>query len=63
LNNIYVIDFSIDFDINSTFNIDCLVDYKDLDVIPPVDESSPESIFESPYLSLLPNISLYKSSC
>jgi len=28
----YRIDLSIDFDIISTFNIDCLVDYKSLDV-------------------------------
>jgi len=46
----------IDFDISSTFNIDCLVDYKGLiNVIPPVDEP----IFKSSFLSPLPNILPY----
>ena len=39
--DIYVIDLVIDFDTSSTFNIDCLVDYKYLiNVIPLVDEPS-----------------------
>ena len=62
MNNIYVIDFSIDFDISSTFNIDCLVNYKGLDVNPFVDESSHEPIFESPFVSLLSNILRYTAS-
>ena len=41
--NIYIIDL-IDFGISSTFNLDCLVDYKGLDVIPLVDEFSHELI-------------------
>ena len=54
--NIYVIDLSIDFDTSSTFNINCLVDYRGLDVILLVDESSHEPIFESLFFSPLPDI-------
>ena len=57
--NIYIIDLSIDFDICSIFNIDCLVYYKGLDVIPLVDEPSYELIFESSFLSPLPDILPY----
>jgi len=45
---VYVINLFINIGINSTFNIECLVDYNDLDVIPLVDKSSHEPIFESP---------------
>ena len=38
-NNIYVIDLLIDFGICSTFNIDCLMNYKSFDVIPLVCET------------------------
>jgi len=58
-NNIYVIHLSIDFDICSIFNIDCLVYYKGLDVIPLVDEPSYELIFESSFLSPLRDILPY----
>ena len=47
--NIYVINLLVDFDVISTFNIDCLVDYKGLDVISFVDELSPEP-FREPLL-------------
>jgi len=45
--DIYVIDLPIDFGISSTFNIDCLVDYKGLINIIPL---SDEPIFEGPFL-------------
>jgi len=48
--DIYVIDFETSF----TFNIHCLVDYKDLiNIIPLVDEPSHEPIFKSSFLSSL----------
>ena len=53
--NIYIIDLSLDFGISSTSNINCLVNYKGLDVIPLVDEPFHEPIFESPFLSPLPD--------
>jgi len=53
--NIYVIDLSIDFGIIFTFNVDCLVDYKGLDIISFVDEL----IFESPFLSPLSDVLPY----
>ena len=53
--NIYIIDFHINFGIN----IDCLMDYKGLDLIPLVDEPSHESIFDISFLSPLPNILPY----
>ena len=46
---ILMIDLFIDFGISSTFNIDWLVDYKGLDVIPLVEKPSSEPIF--PFLS------------
>ena len=56
-NNIYVIDLSIDFGINFTFNIDCLMGYKSLiNIISHVDEPSPVHTFESPFLSSLLDI-------
>jgi len=54
--NIYDVDLFIDFGISSTFNIDYLVDYKSLDVIPFVNEPSPEPIFENPFLSTLSDV-------
>jgi len=55
--NVYVIDFSEDFEINHTFNIEDLVEYKGPNFNPSnplVDESTPEPFFErSPLLSLL----------
>ena len=56
---IFVINLFIDFGINSTFNVDCLVDYKDLDVISLVNESSHKLILESLFLSPLPDILPY----
>jgi len=60
--DIYVIDLLIDFSINSTFNINCLVDYKGLiNIIPLADKAYPEPIFESPFFSPLPYILPYIS--
>jgi len=56
---IYVIDLLINFDINSTFNIDCLVDYKGFDLISLVDEPFHKLIFESSLLSPLSDILPY----
>ena len=54
--DIYVIDFGI----NSTFNIECLVDYKGLiNIIPLIDEPSHEPISESPFFSPLSDILPY----
>ena len=61
--NVYVIDFSQDFDISSTFNIEHLVDYNGLDFNPsnPLDdESSIEPSSERHFLISLPNILPYK---
>jgi len=57
--NIHGIYLYIHFGINSTFNIDCLMDYKGLDVIQLVDEPSTEPIFESLFLSPLLDILPY----
>ena len=51
----------MDFGISLTFNIDCLVDYKGLDIIPLVDEPSYEPTFESPFFSPLSDILPYTS--
>ena len=53
--NTYVIDLPKDYDINCTFNIKNLVDYKNFDCNSLIDKSSPKSFSESPSLSLLPN--------
>ena len=45
--NVYVINLFINVGIILTFNVEYLVDYKGLDVIPLVDESSDKPIFES----------------
>jgi len=55
-NNIYIINLFIDLGISYTFNIDSLMNYKSLDVIPLVDEPSPKPIFEISFLSPLPDI-------
>jgi len=47
--NVYVINLFINISISSTFNIEYLVDYKGLDVIPLADETSHEPTFESPF--------------
>ena len=57
--NAYAINLFINVGISFTFNVEYLVDYKGLDVIPLVDEPFHELIFESPFLSLLPDILLY----
>ena len=55
--NIYVIDLLINFKISSTFNIDCLVNYKGLiNIIPLADEPFPEPVFESLFILPLPEI-------
>ena len=57
--NIYVINLFINVGISFTFNVKCLVNYKGLDVIPLVDESSHEPIFESLFFSPLSDIFTY----
>ena len=47
--NIYAINLFINVDISSTFNVEYLVDYKGLDVIPLIDELVDEPIFESSF--------------
>jgi len=54
-----VINLSIHVDISSTFNVEYLVDYKSLDVIPLINEPSHEPIFESPFLPPLSDILSY----
>ena len=61
--DIYVIYLFIDFGISFTFNIYYLVDYKSLiNVISLVDEPSHKLIFESPFLSPLPDILPYTTN-
>ena len=48
--NTYVIDLLRDYDINCTFNINNVVDYKDFDCNSLIDKSSLKSFFESPSL-------------
>ena len=57
--NIYAINLFINVSISYTLNVEYLADYKGLDVFPLVDKLSHESIFESHFLSLLPDILPY----
>jgi len=57
--NIYAINLFINVSISSTFNVEYIVDYKGLYVIPLVDEPSRDPIFKSPFLSPLPDILSY----
>ena len=55
--NAYIVDFSLDFNISPSFNIENLVVYKGPNLFhdnPLLDEPSPESIFEE---TLLPSLS------